>query len=127
MEGELGFVLLGFVGCEKVGVERRGGFGVVEGTLLTCSLVLLLGLCMLVLLCLWLVEVPEVTHRVYLDVTIDGQNAGMGDCLSCCLQLLNVFWAYFYAAFLLLARRIVIGLYGNVVPKTVGMYKSLVV
>ncbi|XP_039128663.1 peptidyl-prolyl cis-trans isomerase CYP21-1 isoform X2 [Dioscorea cayenensis subsp. rotundata] len=34
----------------------------------------------------------EVTHRVYLDVTIDGQQAG----------------------------RIVVGLYGNVVPKTAG-------
>lgn len=29
-------------------------------------------------------EVPEVTHRVYLDVAIDGQNAGMGKFLSCC-------------------------------------------
>ncbi|XP_077217552.1 cyclophilin-like peptidyl-prolyl cis-trans isomerase family protein isoform X3 [Tasmannia lanceolata] len=37
-------------------------------------------------------EVPEVTHRVYLDVDIDGQRTG----------------------------RIVIGLYGQVVPKTVG-------
>lgn len=33
----------------------------------------------------------------------------------------------FYAAFVLLAGRIVIGLYGKVVPKTVGMCKPLVV
>ncbi|RXH87629.1 hypothetical protein DVH24_034529 [Malus domestica] len=37
-------------------------------------------------------EVPEITHRVFLDIDIDGQHLG----------------------------RIVIGLYGEVVPKTVG-------
>ena len=38
-------------------------------------------------------EVPEITHRVFLDIDIDEQHIG----------------------------RIVIGLYGNVVPKTAGM------
>lgn len=40
---------------------------------------------------------PEVTHRVYLDVTIDGQQAG----------------------------RIVVGLYGNVVPKTAENFRAI--
>lgn len=42
-------------------------------------------------------EVPEITHRVYLDVDIDGQHAG----------------------------RIVIGLYGQVVPKTSENFRAL--
>ncbi|XP_068648076.1 peptidyl-prolyl cis-trans isomerase CYP21-1-like [Aristolochia californica] len=41
--------------------------------------------------------VPEITHRVYLEVDIDGQRAG----------------------------KIVIGLYGNVVPKTVENFRAL--
>ncbi|XP_058115705.1 peptidyl-prolyl cis-trans isomerase CYP21-1 [Magnolia sinica] len=41
--------------------------------------------------------VPEITHRVFLDVDIDGQHAG----------------------------RIVIGLYGQVVPKTVDNFRAL--
>ncbi|EXB39292.1 Peptidyl-prolyl cis-trans isomerase CYP19-4 [Morus notabilis] len=42
-------------------------------------------------------EVPEITHRVYLDVDIDGQRLG----------------------------RLVIGLYGKVVPKTVENFRAL--
>uniref|UniRef100_A0A1D1XUD9 Peptidyl-prolyl cis-trans isomerase n=1 Tax=Anthurium amnicola TaxID=1678845 RepID=A0A1D1XUD9_9ARAE len=42
-------------------------------------------------------ELPEITHRVFLDVNIDGQNAG----------------------------RIVIGLYGKTVPKTVENFRAL--
>ncbi|XP_043714147.1 peptidyl-prolyl cis-trans isomerase CYP21-1 [Telopea speciosissima] len=42
-------------------------------------------------------EVPEITHRVFLDVDIDGQRIG----------------------------RVVIGLYGQVVPKTVENFRAL--
>ncbi|RRT74066.1 hypothetical protein BHM03_00041427, partial [Ensete ventricosum] len=52
---------------------------------------------------------PEKTHRVFLDVDIDGQHLGTfnGSVKSQCVSIT-------------IAGRIVIGLYGEVVPKTVA-------
>jgi len=89
------------------------------------------------------VQLPAVTHRVYLDVEIDGQHIGMSQFIhrslgmSRKLLVNNNLFTCVVASFVtqlnlnypvalmldlpLFVGRIVIGLYGEVVPKTVGI------
>jgi len=89
------------------------------------------------------VQLPAVTHRVYLDVEIDGQHIGMSQFIhrslgmSRKLLVNNNLFTCVVASFVtqlnlnypvalmldlpFFVGRIVIGLYGEVVPKTVGI------
>ncbi|XP_061372408.1 peptidyl-prolyl cis-trans isomerase CYP21-1-like isoform X1 [Gastrolobium bilobum] len=63
-------------------------------------------------------EQPEITQRVFLDVDIDGHRLGGG-----CRQLRAT--TYHVPYIIISAGRIVTGLYGQVVPKTMENFRAL--